>query len=141
MQSETYLCMWKFDHFTLFAICAILGRICKEKEIIPFITNRRAYYISTASNFFLVRLWISAYFLVSKFCSIQSQNIRFCIKVGVAVLLLSLLLFWSLSHVQLFVTPWTIARQAPLFVGFLRQEHWTGLPFPSPGGSCYRDLS
>ena len=34
---------------------------------------------------------------------------------------------------QLFVTPWTVARQAPLFMGFPRQEYWSGLPFPSPG--------
>ena len=32
-----------------------------------------------------------------------------------------------------FATPWTVARQAPLSVGFPRQEHWRGLPFPSPG--------
>ena len=30
-------------------------------------------------------------------------------------------------------TPWTVAHQAPLSVGFSRQEHWSGLPFPSPG--------
>ena len=29
--------------------------------------------------------------------------------------------------------PWTVARQAPLSMGFSRQEYWTGLPFPSPG--------
>ena len=38
-----------------------------------------------------------------------------------------------LSHVQLFVTPWTIARQVPLSLGFLRQEYQSGLPFPPPG--------
>ena len=38
-----------------------------------------------------------------------------------------------LSHVQLFATPWTAARQAPLSMGFSRQEYWSGLPFPSPG--------
>ena len=37
------------------------------------------------------------------------------------------------SCVQLFVTPWTIACQAPLSIGFPRQEYWSGLPFPSPG--------
>ena len=37
------------------------------------------------------------------------------------------------SRVQLFVTPWTVARQAPLSVDFSRQEYWGGLPFPSPG--------
>ena len=41
-----------------------------------------------------------------------------------------------LSHfgrVQLSATPWTMARQAPLSMGFSRQEYWRGLPFPSPG--------
>ena len=31
------------------------------------------------------------------------------------------------------VTPWTVARQAPLFIGFSRQGYWSELPFPSPG--------
>ena len=39
----------------------------------------------------------------------------------------------SHSHVQLFVTPWTVAYQAPLSMEFSRQEHWTRLPFPSLG--------
>ena len=38
----------------------------------------------------------------------------------------------SLSHVQLFATPWTVAYQAPPSMGFSRQEYWSGLPFPSP---------
>ena len=37
------------------------------------------------------------------------------------------------SHVQLFVTPWTVTHQAPLSMGFSRQVYWIGLPFPSPG--------
>ena len=36
------------------------------------------------------------------------------------------------SHVQLFVTLWTITRQAPLSTGCSRQEHWIGLPCPPP---------
>ena len=49
-------------------------------------------------------------------------------------------LFWScqvwsemksLSHVQLFVTPWTVAYKAPLSMGFSRQQYWSGLPYPS----------
>ena len=39
----------------------------------------------------------------------------------------------SPSCVQLFVTPWTIAQQVPLSMGFFRQEYWSGLPFSSPG--------
>ena len=38
-----------------------------------------------------------------------------------------------LSRVQLFETPWTVARQSPLSMDFSRQEYWSGLPFPSPG--------
>ena len=37
------------------------------------------------------------------------------------------------SHFLLFATPWTVASQAPLSVGFPRQEYWSGLPFPSLG--------
>ena len=39
----------------------------------------------------------------------------------------------SLSHIRLFVTPWTVAYQVPPSVGFSRKEYWIGLPFPSPG--------
>ena len=46
-----------------------------------------------------------------------------CIKVKVK----------SFSCVRLFATPWTVAYQAPLSMGFSRQEYWSGLPFPSPG--------
>ena len=54
------------------------------------------------------------------------------------VLHLGLYALWSdevksLSRFQLFATPRTVARQAPLSMGFSRQEYWSGLPFPSPG--------
>ena len=39
----------------------------------------------------------------------------------------------SLQLCRLLLTPQTVARQAPLSMGFSRQEHWSGLPFPSPG--------
>ena len=41
----------------------------------------------------------------------------------------------QLSPVQLFAASWTVTRQAPLSMGFSRQEHWSGLPCPPPGGS------
>ena len=44
-----------------------------------------------------------------------------------AVLLLS-----RFSRVRLCATPWAVAHQDPLSLGFSRQEHWSGLPFPSP---------
>ena len=39
----------------------------------------------------------------------------------------------SLSSIQYFVTPWTVASQAPLSMEFSRQEYCSGLPFPSSG--------
>ena len=63
-----------------------------------------------------------------------------CISVGSFLLHLSVSLnqvlcvcAQSLSCVQVFVISWTVARQAPVSMGFPRQEYWSGLPFPSPG--------
>ena len=47
-------------------------------------------------------------------------------------MLLLLLLLSRFSRVRLCVTPWMAAHQAPPSLGFSRQEHWSGLPFPSP---------
>ena len=41
----------------------------------------------------------------------------------------------SLSRVRLLATPWTAAYQAPPFMGFSRQEYWSGVPLPSPSGN------
>ena len=49
------------------------------------------------------------------------------------VLTLCVMKMKSLSHVPLFAAPWTVTYQAPLTMGFSRQEYWSGLPFPSPG--------
>ena len=38
----------------------------------------------------------------------------------------------ALSHVRLFVTPWTEAYQSPPSMGFSRQEYWSGVPLPCP---------
>ena len=43
-----------------------------------------------------------------------------------------------LSRVRLLVTPWTAAYQAPLSMGFSRQEYWSGVPLPSP--SCAQQM-
>ena len=48
-------------------------------------------------------------------------------KIAISCLLLS-----HVSHVRLLATPWTVAYQAPLSIGFPRQEYWSGLPLPSP---------
>ena len=48
-------------------------------------------------------------------------------------LVLALSCVCMLSRVQLFATPWTVARQAPLFMEFSWQEYWRGLLFTMPG--------
>ena len=56
-----------------------------------------------------------------------SENTHATIKQYIAVLCCCLVMSDS------FAAPWTLACQAPLSTGFSRQEHWSGLPFPSPG--------
>ena len=80
--------------------------------------------------------------------------LEFCLDVYRAVGLLGhvaalFLVFWrtaccssggsvcALSHVQLSVTPWTVAYQALLCMGFPKQEYWSGVPFPPPGDLPY----
>ena len=47
-------------------------------------------------------------------------------------MLLLLLLLSRFSRARLLATPWTAAYQAPLSMGFSRQEYWSGVPLPSP---------
>ena len=61
-------------------------------------------------------LWGSAFFTVQ----VAHPNMKVKVKVKL------------LSRVQLSVTPWTVAYQAPPSTGFSRQQYWRGLPFPSP---------
>ena len=58
-------------------------------------------------------------------CATEQQHI--------CVIQMDVVVVKSLSHVQIFVTPWTVAHQFPLSMGFPRQEYWSVLPFPSPG--------
>ena len=48
-----------------------------------------------------------------------------------------LLLLSHFSCVRLCATPWTAAHQAPLSLGFSRQEHWSGVPLPSPSFTMF----
>ena len=75
---------------------------------------------------FISNLWFSPQFLTPTWVTLSPTSSRVVLKLIVVVVLL-------LSCVWLFVTPWTVAHQAPLSKGFPRQEYWSGLPFPSPG--------
>jgi len=63
----------------------------------------------------------------------QSNNVpALLLSISLGLLLLLLLLLSRLSHVRLCATPEAAAHQAPPSLGFSRQEHWSGLPIPSP---------
>ena len=66
---------------------------------------------------------------------IEIINVKFIYIIGFPVfpwVIPNQLLLNCFSRVRLYVTPETAAHQAPLSLGFSRQEHWNGLPFPSP---------
>ena len=74
-------------------------------------------------------------FTLSSFTSIKwffSFSSLSAIRVVSFAYMLLLLLLSCFSHIQLCATPQTAAHQAPPSLGFSRQEHWSGLPFPSP---------
>ena len=74
---------------------------------------------------------------ICKHCCETCVYVRVCVKIlnksSVNFVLLRHSEVKSFSRVRLFATPWTVAHQAPLSMGFSRQEYWSGLPFPSPG--------
>ena len=65
--------------------------------------------------------------------AIAAEKVSDCLRGGVCVCVC--VCVCVLSCVLPSATPWGIARQPPLSMGFSRQEYWSGLPFPSPGGS------
>ena len=67
--------------------------------------------------------------------ALQVDSLPLSLWVSPIVLLL-LLLLSRFSRVWLCAIPWTAAHRAPLSWGFSRQEHWSGLPFPSPTDAC-----
>ena len=92
--------------------------------------------------FLVVSWWLPVYFL----CGFCLLCVTSCLLPGgslstscvtsvscVWTLVFFLVCVCLLSHVQLFVTPWTTTHQAPLSMGCYRQEYWSGLPFPSLG--------
>ena len=87
--------------------CGLPGSEKEEKSLIPKVRDT-VYFIFFAS-----------------------EEITF--KEQAQVISISACVLSWFSHVQLFVTPWTVALQALLSVEFSRQEYWSGLPFPSPG--------
>ena len=86
--------------------------------MVDFTTTAAAQRVAYSDAFQMMRFPLSS-------CSAQ-------LSIFLILTLLLLLLPSHFSRVRLCATPWTAAHQAPRSLGFSRQEHWSGLPFPSP---------
>ena len=90
-----------------------------------FMTNRWGKKVETVTDF----IFLGSKITVDSDCS---HEIKRCLLLGRKAVTNLLLLLSRFSRVQLCATPWTAAHQAPPSLGFSRQEHWSGLPSPSP---------
>ena len=66
-------------------------------------------------------------YVCARVCMCVCTCVHMCVRTFVCICVC------TLSRVQLFATPWTVACQAPLSMEFSRQECWRRLPFPTPG--------
>jgi len=88
-------------------------------------TNRWGKKVETVTDF----IFLGSKITVDSDCN---HEIKRCLLLGRKAVTNLLLLLSRFSRVQLCATPWTAAHQAPPSLGFSRQEHWSGLPSPSP---------
>ena len=98
--------------------------------------------LSAESNNILKRSWIINKWALSQGCKDSSiftnQSMRYTPLTNWKIKTIWLSQCMKLlSRVQLLATPWTAAYQAPLSMGFSRQEYWSGLPLPSPGTAIW----
>ena len=99
----------------------IITEVHMEASLIIWVSFKREsrYYIINYNFKILKGMYISNYIVKSLWSEVKWSEMK------------------SLSHVRLFVTPWTVAYQAPPSMRFSRQECWSDLPFPSPGDFPY----
>ena len=98
---------------------------CREKWL-PWPLHRRLNFTSLSWEFVLdkqLKIW-SWQIQATEVSNFKLKNVRTWACRSLSQ---------SLSLVELVVSPWTVAHQASLSMGFSRQEYWSGLPFPSPG--------
>ena len=81
---------------------------------------------------FLIFL-LTFYFFIKLFINFHTDFLSGCTILHSHQLFTMCVCAQTLCHVQLFTTPWTVACQAPLSMGFSQQEYWSGVPCPPPG--------
>ena len=113
-QSEAITFKWRqLERFFHFIVAPEISRafvswsvyIVHFKATATFVIHTRNHKKASRTKMYIIHLYVCVYFTKR----------------------------WKNKHrVQLFVTPWSVAHQAPPSMGFSRQECWSGLPFPSP---------
>ena len=92
---------------------------------------------SIKTHVLIIVLSVIASWILRLYCEIFTvyvcKYMYVCVYIYICVCVVCVLCAQLVSCVWLFVTPWTVAHQAPLSMAFSRQEYWSGLPFPSPG--------
>ena len=73
------------------------------------------------------------YILYANYISIKKEETTSKLRSCLTFFFFNVCVLSRFSHVQLFLTLWTVAHQASLSLGFSRQEYWSGLPCPPPG--------
>ena len=90
------------------------------------------FFALIAEEGFLISPFYNNIYFISLIRKLNELIFKGIEKKSIQHIVLLLLLLSHFSHVRLCATPYTAAHQAPLSLGFSRQEHWNGLPFPSP---------
>ena len=136
-----------FFNLSLLAACKFLQSTCHPLAcliifylVMDFFLHGwifRSFYFSECSNLCLGSTWNIILNLYSQnegnsFSLNVLNMLGKMLKAEKSFLIRDEVVVYSLSHIRLFATPWTVAHQAPLSMGFPRQD-WSGLPFPSPG--------
>ena len=131
-----HLCVFFLSYFlTCLCVCSWCECLCKGE----LVADTGLLFTKVAFSWIFSKLWLFTYHYLI-FCHIFllpallfTHGIIFLwIDCPSPTWLLLLLLLSRFSPVWLCATPQTAAHQAPPFLGFSRQEHWSGLPFPSP---------
>ena len=89
-------------------------------------------HITSSKSSSIIWYWKQLLRSLSTLISKIHTNIQFFLMLSVCVCVCVCVCACMLSHVWLFATPWTVACQALLSMGFHRQEYWSGLPCPPP---------
>ena len=134
ISNEELGCFWNisFNMFTVYSLTnnkLIYGIYIYSTNIFQ---NLVLYYRSLFSFFKATMVILDLYQFYIDINQLFKVHRNTCRDFDLKCMLLLLLLLSHFSHIRLCATPETAAHQAPLSLGFSRQEYWSGLPLPSP---------